>query len=236
MLGAWFFSSALFGCESISANAVSHCKRNTPPVIHAGSAHVFQTTWVPDPWKKNHQKSRILRRLMRHVAPPSLWADDVLGSSSVKWTVSWICMTTRISISVNQRDNLDKLTRQRKPNHRRTHGGKTESVRFVLRLYRSTLAAVNLRLSLKKLTLIGQNVSLCSHQYHATVYGIYTVCVPHACRWQGAWMFSITLTRVEHIWGALYGLHIWRLLIRNKCVPYRLRDLLFREHIMYCFW
>lgn len=44
---------------------------------------------------------------MNTVAPPFVSRDNILSSSSVQWTVSWICLTSRISISVNTSDNLD---------------------------------------------------------------------------------------------------------------------------------
>lgn len=44
---------------------------------------------------------------MNTVAPPFVSGDNILSSPSVQWTVSWICLTPRISISVNTRDNLD---------------------------------------------------------------------------------------------------------------------------------
>lgn len=44
---------------------------------------------------------------MNTVAPPFVSRDNILSFSSVQWTVSWICLTPRISISVNTRDNLD---------------------------------------------------------------------------------------------------------------------------------
>lgn len=45
---------------------------------------------------------------MNTVAPPFVSGDNILSSSSVQWTVSWISLTSRISISVKTRDNLDK--------------------------------------------------------------------------------------------------------------------------------
>lgn len=44
---------------------------------------------------------------MNTVAPPFVSGDNILSSSCVKWTVSWIRLTPRISISVNTGDNLD---------------------------------------------------------------------------------------------------------------------------------
>lgn len=41
------------------------------------------------------------------VAPLFVRGDNILSSPSVRWTVSWIPLTPRISISVNVADNLD---------------------------------------------------------------------------------------------------------------------------------
>lgn len=48
---------------------------------------------------------------MNALAPPFVWRDNILSSPSVQWTVSCICVTPRISISVNTRDNLDNCRR-----------------------------------------------------------------------------------------------------------------------------
>lgn len=45
------------------------------------------------------------------VAPLFVRGDNILSSPSVRWTVSWIPLTPRISISVNVADNLDVCRR-----------------------------------------------------------------------------------------------------------------------------
>lgn len=46
------------------------------------------------------------------VAPLFVRGDNILSSPSVRWTVSWIPLTPRISISVNAGDNLDVCRRR----------------------------------------------------------------------------------------------------------------------------
>ena len=158
----WFFVNVVFFLSSLDlpfcVPLVVHVAATLSPIAgesHSSNPQRFYTCVSPESQiplrfylrrEKKHQKSRILRRLTRRTAQPSLSADNILSSSSVKWTLSWICMTTRISISVNHRDNLDKRHKAtQKKGPIACMGKRKKLLAFVLPLYRSTLAAMNLR-------------------------------------------------------------------------------------------
>lgn len=82
------------------------------------------------------------------VAPLFVRGDNILSSPSVRWTVSWIPLTPRISISVNAGDNLDVCRRHAV--RASTGGEKKGSV--VECSFTGTLALTNLPTVLRRLT------------------------------------------------------------------------------------